>query len=275
MKRQPGPISLLLADVDGTLVTHEKVLTERAAQAVAALAKAGIHFAITSGRPPKGMAMLIGPLAITTPIAGFNGGLFVNPDLSPIEEKVLPADVARDVIAMIGKAGMDAWLYAGNDWMVHKRDAPHVAREQKTVRFEPKVVDDFGEAAGRAVKIVGVSDDPDQIGACAKAMRERFGAKVSAALSQPYYLDVTHPQANKGSVVDYLATRFAIPVSAIATIGDMPNDVDMFRRGGFSIAMGNASAEVQGKADMVTADCDHDGFAEAVEKLLVARGDSR
>ena len=267
--KQAGKISLLLADVDGTLVTHEKVLTERASKAVVALEAAGIRFAVTSGRPPKGMAMLIKPLAIKTPIAGFNGGLFVNADLSPIEEKILPADVARDVIAMIAEAGLDAWLYAGNDWMVHKRDAPHVAREQKTVQFEPKVVDDFGDAITRAVKIVGVSDDHDQIEACATKVRERFGSKVSAALSQPYYLDVTHPQANKGSVVDYLAEHFAIPASEIATIGDMPNDVDMFGRGGFSIAMGNASEEVQGKADMVTADCDHEGFAEAVEKLLV------
>ncbi len=274
MKRQLGKISLMLADVDGTLVTHEKVLTERAVKAVGAMEKAGIRFAVTSGRPPKGMAMLIKPLAISTPIAGFNGGLFVNPDLSPIEEKVLPADVARDVIAMIGEAGLDAWLYAGNDWMVHKRDAPHVAREQKTVQFEPKVVDDFGDAVERAVKIVGVSDDHDQIAACAKKVHERFGTKVSAALSQPYYLDVTHPQANKGSVVDYLASHFDIPAAEIATIGDMPNDVDMFGRSGFSIAMGNASEEVQGKADMVTGDCDHEGFAEAVEKLLSQQGGS-
>ena len=268
MKRQLGKISLMLADVDGTLVTHEKVLTERTVKAVVAMEKAGIRFAVTSGRPPKGMAMLIKPLAIKTPIAGFNGGLFVNPDLSSIEEKVLPADVARDVIAMISEAGLDAWLYAGNDWMVHKRDAPHVAREQKTVQFEPKVVEDFGDAVEHAVKIVGVSDDHDQIETCAKKVRERFGTTVSAALSQPYYLDVTHPQANKGNVVDYLAKRFDIPAAEIVTIGDMPNDVDMFAHGGFSIAMGNASEEVQGKADMVTGDCDHEGFAEAVEKLL-------
>ena len=275
MKRNPGKISLLLADVDGTLVTHEKVLTERAMQAVVAMERAGIRFAMTSGRPPKGMAMLIEPLAIATPIAGFNGGLFVNPDLSPIEEKTLPGDVAREVIKMIAEAGLDAWLYAGNDWMVHKRDAPHVAREQKTVKFEPTVMQDFGDAVERAVKIVGVSDDHDKIEACVRQAHERFGTKVSAALSQPYYLDVTHPQANKGSVVDYLAKHLGIPASEIATIGDMPNDVDMFSRGGFSIAMGNASDEVQGKADMVTADCDHEGFAEAVEKLIMAQEGAR
>ena len=83
-------IKLFLADVDGTLVTKEKVLTERAQQRVRDLRKAGIAFAITSGRPPKGMEMLLQPLAIDTPIAGFNGGQWVNPDLSIIEGHTLP-----------------------------------------------------------------------------------------------------------------------------------------------------------------------------------------
>src|SRR5256884_1731905 len=84
------PIKLLLADVDGTLLTHEKVLTRRARAAVAQLGAAGIQFAITSGRPPRGMQMLIQPLALTTPIAAFNGGMFVRPDLSVLEDRRLP-----------------------------------------------------------------------------------------------------------------------------------------------------------------------------------------
>ena len=63
----------MLADVDGTLV-EEKVLTKRAPNAVSALQNAGIRFAITSGRPPLGMAMLFDALKLDTPIAGFNGG---------------------------------------------------------------------------------------------------------------------------------------------------------------------------------------------------------
>ena len=272
MKRKAGKISLLVADVDGTLVTREKVLTDRAIAAVAAMNAAGVRFAITSGRPPKGMAMLIDPLRIVTPIAGFNGGLFVNPDLTSIEERLLPGDVARDVVAMVLDHKLDAWVYAGNEWLVHWRDAPHVAREQKTVRFEPTVAKDFGAKIDRAVKIVGVSDDHDRIESCARKVRERFGTKVSAALSQPYYLDVTHPKANKGFVIDYLAEMLAIPRSEIATIGDMLNDVDMFRKSGFAIAMGNAAHDVKDEADAVTADCDHEGFAEAVEKFIIDQG---
>ena len=84
-------IELLIADVDGTLVTHEKELTERARRAVRKLHDASIAFAVTSGRPPRGMSMLVEPLAITTPIAGFNGGMFVHPDMTPIEREVAAA----------------------------------------------------------------------------------------------------------------------------------------------------------------------------------------
>ena len=275
MSRDPKTISLLLADVDGTLVTHEKVLTEKSKAAIARMRDAGIKFAITSGRPPKGMEMVIAPLAIDTPVGGFNGGLFTKSDLTPIEERKIPADVARAVVETIAGDGLDVWLYAGNDWFVHEKDAPHVAREQKTVQFEPKVVADFGDRIESAVKIVGVTDDHDLIARCLEDVHEKFGSKVTAALSQPYYLDVTHPLANKGAVVDYLAKELGIPADEIATIGDSENDVSMFLKGGFAIAMGNADDEVKGKADAAVADCDSEGFAEAIETHILPRAKGR
>ena len=96
------------------------------------------------------------------------------------------------------------------------------------------------------------SDDHDAVARAATAAQERFGEHVSAARSQPYYVDVTHPQANKGSVVEYLARRYDIPSEQIATIGDMPNDVLMFARSGLPIAMGNSDREVQRAARRVT-----------------------
>lgn len=275
MSRDPRRISLLLADVDGTLVTHEKALTEKAKKAVADLKAAGVRFAITSGRPPKGMKMVIDPLAIDTPVAGFNGGLFTDAALKPVEERRVPADVARDVVTMIERAGLDVWLYAGNDWLIHDADAPHVAREQKTVQFAPMVVADYSDRYDEAVKIVGVSDDRDAIRSCAKAVHEAFGDRVTAALSQPYYLDVTHPQANKGGVVLALSKQLGIPADEIATIGDSENDTSMFRQGGFAVAMGNADDETKAQADAVVADCDSEGFAEAVETLILPRAKGR
>jgi len=262
-------ISLVLADVDGTLVTAEKVLTPRAAAAVQALQTAGIAFAITSGRPPRGMAMLIDPLALRTPIAGFNGGIFVKPDMTIMAERLLAADAARRALEVILHHGMDVWVYSGRDWFVRDPQAPHVAREQWTVQFAPTVVANFDGLLGGTVKIVGVSDDHDLVARCEKDVQDALGRQASAARSQPYYLDVTHPDANKGAVVATLSKLLSVPTDEIATIGDMPNDVMMFRDSGLSIAMGNASPAVQAQADRVTDSYDDEGFAKAMERFIL------
>jgi hydroxymethylpyrimidine pyrophosphatase-like HAD family hydrolase len=204
--RTPATVRLLVADVDGTLVTHEKVLTERARAAVAKMRSAGIQFAITSGRPPRGMEMLIAPLALTTPIAAFNGGMFVKPDLSVIEQRVLQADVIEPAMETMRKHGLDSWIYRGTEWFVRDRHGPHVDREEWTVKFPPTVVSNFEGLTNDVAKLVGVSDDLEAVHECETAVREQFAAKVhtrqtnpqretfvSAASSQPYYLDVTHP----------------------------------------------------------------------------------
>ena len=263
-------IRLVIADVDGTLVTQQKVLTERARQAVQQLHEAGIAFAVTSGRPPRGMSMLIEPLRITTPIAAFNGGMFVKPDLSIIDQHVLPTDVSRRAVAAIDRHGLDVWVYRGCDWYVRTRHGTHVDREEWTVGFAPTVVARFDDLCDDVAKIVGVSDDHDAVVRCEGDVRRDFGDDVSASRSQPYYLDITHPQANKGTVVRRLSQMLRISPEEIATIGDMPNDVLMFALSGLSIAMGNASPEVQRAARRVTSSNEAEGFAEAMERFVLA-----
>jgi len=262
-------VRLLLADVDGTLVTQDKVLTDRAIAAVGKLKQAGILFAITSGRPPRGMSMLIEPLGLTTPIAAFNGGLFARPDMSVIEQRVIPDSVTPPVVELLGAHGLDVWVYRGADWFVRNPQAPHVAREAWTVRFEPTPVASFAPVSDQVAKIVGVSDDYDAVQRAVDAVRDKFGDHVSAAKSQPYYGDITHPDANKGCVARYLSRTYEIPAEQIATIGDAPNDVLMFAHSGLSIAMGNATPEVQRAARRVTTSNEDEGFANAVERYVL------
>ena len=262
-------IRLLLADVDGTLVTQDKVVTDRAIAAVKKLNAAGILFAVTSGRPPRGMSMLVDPFKITTPIAAFNGGVFARPDMSVIQQLTIPDDVAASVIKLLGEHGMSVWVYRGADWYVLDRNGPHVEREAWTVKFDPTVVESYASVSSGLAKIVGVSDDYDAVQAAVDAARAQFGDHISAARSQPYYADVTHPEANKGGVVRYLSKAYGIPPEEIATIGDMPNDVLMFAPSGLSIAMGNASSEVQRAARRVTTSNEDEGFANAVDRFIL------
>jgi Cof subfamily protein (haloacid dehalogenase superfamily) len=264
-----APISLVLADVDGTLVTHDKVLTNRTRDAVRRLREQGVRFAVTSGRPPRGMKMINDALQLDTPIAGFNGGVFTQPDWTVISSRHLSREAAEKAIEIIRKHQLVAWLYTPEDWYIPDPTGPHVAREAWTVKFDAKVKTDFEPLLDQAVKIVGVSDDLEAVAACETECQQVLGSSVSAARSQPYYLDVTHPEATKGGVVDYLSRLYRISPGQIATLGDMPNDVLMFVKSGLSIAMGNASAEVQAEANFVTASCDEDGFAIAVDKYVL------
>ena len=266
---EPEPVRLVIADVDGALVTPDKVLTPRARAAVSALRDAGIAFSITSGRPPRGMAMLIGPLDLRHPIAAFNGGLLVQPDLSVIQEHLIPPDVVPRVIETLRQGALDVWVYTDADWRIRSRQAPHVDREEWTVKFPPIVVASFDDVLNRVVKIVGVSDDHEIMARSVEDVRKLYGQQVSAALSQPYYLDVTHPLANKGQVVTTLSALLTIPTTQIATIGDMPNDILMFADSGVSIAMGNAGPDVQRAARFVTKANTEEGFAIAMERFVL------
>jgi Cof subfamily protein (haloacid dehalogenase superfamily) len=264
-------IRLLLSDVDGTLVRSDKSLSERSIEAVEKLRAADIHFAITSGRPPRGMEMLTEPLSLATPLAAFNGGLLVEPDMRVLEEHTIPDDAVDRVLELLGSFDLSIWVYRGADWLVRDIDGPHVDRESHTVQFGPSVVENF-DGLAHVAKIVGVSDDYDTVATAAQATRAALGDHVAAWRSQPYYLDVTHPEANKGSVARFLAKRYDLATEEIATIGDMPNDVLMFAHSGLSIAMGNASDEVQKAARRVTTSNDDDGFAHAVEQFILRGG---
>jgi Cof subfamily protein (haloacid dehalogenase superfamily) len=269
--KAPQAIAAVLADVDGTLVTNAKELTSRAIDAVKKLHERGVLFAITSGRPPRGMRMLVGPLDLRGTISAFNGGIIVRPDMTVVESHPIPAEVAPSVVEVIRGQGLDAWVYRDADWYVTDPRAPHVDRESRTVEFQPTVVSSYDGLLDRAVKIVGITDDYDLAARCEAELQSRFGSHVSAARSQPYYVDVTHPNANKGVVVERLSQHYNIPLSQVATLGDQPNDVLMFVRSGLSVAMGNASEDVQRKATFVTASNEDEGFAKAVEEFILPR----
>jgi len=262
-------IRLVIADVDGTLVTQQKELTPRAIEAVKRLRGSGIAFSITSGRPPLGMRMFIDALSLTEPFAAFNGGVLVRPDWSVMSQSFVRADFAAKAIEGILRHGLDVWVYTDRDWLVREINAPHVAREQWTVKFAPKVVPDFDAHLDRVAKIVGVSDDYAAVARCEADVQRDCGNHLSAVRSQPYYLDVTHPDANKGHVVTALSEALSIPPAQIATIGDMPNDVLMFQKSGLSIAMGNASPEVQRQAQFLTTSNEEEGFANAMESFIL------
>lgn len=261
-------IALVVSDVDGTLVTKDKILTDDAKSAVRALREAGIGFTIVSSRPTVGMGFLIAPLALTLPIGSFNGSSIVDAQLKPIEQHLIAPGVAQRSIDVLDEFGVDIWLFSNDRWYTRNPEGEYVPNEMRAIKTDPTMIADFTPHLGEACKIVGASSDAALLARCEAAMKQTVGAEATAVRSQSYYLDVTPAGHDKGTFVENIAKRLGISTGAVATIGDMQNDLPMFAKSGMSFAMGNATDDVKKCATHVTDTNERDGFARAMETVL-------
>ena len=268
--RPAEPIRLVVADIDGTLVNHAKELTPRTRAAIAALAAKGIGFTVTTARPPVGLRGIFEMLGMKVTAAAVNGGAVVDGDLNIVEEKLLAPAMARRAVALMREQGLDPWLFTDTHWYLRHPEGDNVPLETRTIGQAPVVVDDFTpELYGHVLKVIGSCNDHPHLAACEAMLQRELAGGALATRSQPYYLDVTNPEAHKGAAVASLAKAFGVPVSGVLTIGDGTNDIPMLEAAGFSVAMGNGSDAVKAAAHAVTDDCENDGFAKAIERYVL------
>ncbi|WP_216851283.1 Cof-type HAD-IIB family hydrolase [Acidisphaera sp. L21] len=263
------PIKLVVSDVDGTMVNSEKLLTPATIDAAHRLRHAGVHLALVSSRPPRGMAFLTMDLGLTGPLGGFNGATILAPDGAVIEENVVPEAAVRASLDLLARRGVDAWLFADNQWFIKNLDGAYVPKERRTVRFDPVVVDDFEPYVARCGKVVGASKDFDGLAECEAELQGVLGHSAHAHRSQRYYLDVTNPHTDKGTAARSFASWYGIDISEVCAIGDQFNDVPMFRVAGYSVAMGNAPPAVSAHAKHHSSTNEEDGWAAAIDRYVL------
>ena len=262
-------IGLLISDVDGTLVTPDKQITPATEAALARLQAAGIRFTLVSSRPPRAMRHLLQQLGVDTFSAGYNGGAIVDARGQVVESHCLRAEDARAAIAALQQEPVETWVFSGDLWLVRDPHGAYVAHERHTLGYDCTPVDSFEPYIDGVHKIVAASSDAAALARLQAILNPRLAPHAQAALSQAYYLDVTHARANKGDAVAALARHIGVPLAQTAVIGDGANDIPMFQRAGFAIAMGQAAPEVQAQATQVTASNKEDGLATAIVKYLL------
>src|SRR5262249_19126170 len=197
-----------------------------------------------------------------------NGTAIVGPDMKPIEQHLIPASAVQRSLELLREAGVDIWLFTNDQWLTTNGDGEYVPHEKRAIRADPTVVSDFAPYLSRACKVVASSPDAALLKRCETAVRDALGTQANAVRSQSYYLDITPPGCDKGTFVRALAALLEISTDAIATIGDMENDLAMFAASTLSFAMGNATDDVKRHARRVTASNEEDGFAKAVDAIL-------
>jgi len=272
MSDSPAPekrVTLVISDVDGTLLDNNKELTSGAPDAVQRLRQAGIRFTIASARPPRMVRELVNQLKVREPLACFNGALFISPDETVLQEIQMSPRDAQQVADFIAQRGFDLWVWTDSDWFVSNSSGPHVARHESQMGRKATPLTTRDMAQFRVLKLVGVSDNYDAVAQAEADLAKHGSPTISGTRSSSYYLDITDAKANKGEVVLRISEMLQIPTEQIATIGDMTTDTFMFRKSGVSIAMGNAFDDVKAQAKFVTKSNEENGFAYAMGQFVL------
>ena len=266
-----GPIRLLLCDIDGTLVRHDKSLPEANIAAIKDLTARGIAVSLISARPAAGILPIAAQLGLSGPFGAFNGGTIFNAEGLEEQASEVPAALAAQLLALYADAAVTRWLFATDRWLTSDLANPHTPREVMSSGLQPELARDFTPFLHDADKIVAVCDDPAAMDALEAKARLVVGQIATLVRSQDYYLDCTALAANKGDGVTRLAALYGVPLSEVAVIGDQGNDVALFRRAGLAIAMGQASAAVQAEADFAAASNEDAGVADAIARYVLPR----
>jgi len=264
-------IRMLISDVDGTLLDPECELSRESIRAIARYRQAGLKFSLSSARPPFGMRWLIRELEIQSVCSGLNGAVLFRPGGRIVAECSLDHQTIEAMVEKMTGHGLDAWFYTRSQWFVPRIDGPHVQHNADSLRTEPQLYAHLRDIAAPILKVVGTGADLQSVEACESEFAQAFAGRVSVVRSQPHYLDLTHPSADKGTAAIVIATAEGMEMEEVAVVGDSPADVPMFRIAGLSVAMGQASEGVRRTADEVTGTSRENGVALLIDRLLNAK----
>lgn len=262
-------MTLVVCDVDGTLVDSDKQLTEANKAAIKRLQAAGIGFTIISARPRSGMMWIADALDLDAPMGAFNGGIVFDREGQVFSHETIDPEVARGLIELVADAPVDRWVFADDRWYASSGEGTHVDHEKRASNQQPIVTDDMDALLDHADKITFVSDDEAMLKDLHDRAAKAFGGAATVVQSQTYYLDVTALKANKGDGIAALARAMGSDLADTIAIGDQANDLAMFARAERAIAMGNATDTVKAKADDVTLTNDESGVAHAIDTMIL------
>lgn len=265
--------SLLAADLDGTLVNEEKIITPRTFESLMEAQRRGVRLALSTGRPVEGARHLVEQLRLKDYggyLISYNGALVHecatgNVVFSqPIDSTLLP------LLLMRAEDHRCAFVvYQPTHVLTTDASSPYVQYSGRNNHLPVRQAEDFlSEVQGALYKGLMVGE-PDLIPDLRHALTEELLGQMDFCLSETFFLECLAPGVSKMTGVQAVAERLGILPDNIVAFGDSDNDVSMIRYAGLGVAMGNAKDNARLAADIVTASNEEDGIANVVEQYVL------
>lgn len=264
---------LIALDMDGTLLTTDKKVSERNQAAIKAAEAKGVKIVLASGRPLIGLSKYLEELDLLKDedyVLSFNGGLVQNTNTEEIISKLpLKGSDLKYIYEISKKLNINIHAFSAKDGLITPKISKYTEHEAEINGIDINVKD-FNEIDDKEDIIKVMMIDPQEIlDPAIEKLPNGVYEKYSVFKSSPFFLEFTHKEVDKGLGLKKLGEYLGIKREEIIACGDAGNDLSMVKYAGLGVAMGNATPEVKEAADFITTSNDEDGIANVIEKFIL------
>lgn len=265
---------LIAADMDGTLLNDESLLTDRVKSAIVGAVGAGVLFVTATGRPMRASQSVNALFFEDMPFIIFNGvaavkgksyeTLFFDSLDTQYADLIYQTGVKRNIPVIM-------WTIDNDEeklWV--SRDCQETRDYRAISGAELNIMEDPGKCAGSGVAKMMWIDGPDKIKIYRDEMAAVFKGKVNCYASRPMFLEFVGIKSSKGAALQKIGEIYKIDKSEMIAIGDSDNDISMLEYAGLGVAMENASDEVKAVCKYtVPSNNNEDGAAKVIEEFIL------
>ncbi len=264
---------IIALDIDGTLTTSDKRITERTKQAILNIQKKGKKVILASGRHDYGIMPTAKELQLDKYggyIVAFNGGKILNAETGEIiSSAAFPHDYIKPVYECIKDSGITAMTYEGNLIINNGIINDYTDVEPKILKMDVKSVENFPEYINFNINKILLAGEPSVIDSYQEILLEKFKGFLDIFKSAPFFLEVMPLGINKGACLSNLLTKLGYSRNQLIACGDSYNDMTMIGYAGLGVCMKNGEKEVKKIADIIADTNDNDGVAKIIEEYML------
>ncbi|WP_188205299.1 sugar-phosphatase [Desemzia incerta] len=268
------PIKLIAIDIDGTLLTPEKIISERVKETLLKAKEAGIKIVLSTGRPLPGATDYLTALELTNKgdyAITYNGALVQDTHSGEVlANHTLDINDFHRIEEMSRKVGVHYHTTTQDAMYTSNKDiSAYTVREAMLVNMPLKfrTVEEMDESI--AISKMMMIDEPAVLDEGIKQLPKEFLDRYTVLRSEPFYLEILNPSASKGQALKSLIDILGLTPDEVMAIGDNENDLDMIQFAGMGVAMGNAVPIVKENATYITDTNANDGVATVIEKFAL------
>ncbi|WP_297952185.1 Cof-type HAD-IIB family hydrolase [uncultured Lactobacillus sp.] len=266
-------IKLIAIDIDGTLANSKKEITPAVKKAVLMAQEQGKQIVICTGRPLSGAQRYLNELGLNGQddqyVVSFNGAVVESTKGKVIFKQGLKYEEYIDLEAIARKLKLHFHSVSLDRIYTANRDLGHYTiYNSRVVKLE---VSYRTQEEMRQIPIIKCMyiDDPGYLDEKIKSpLFKKMEERIVFSKTEPFYYEATAAGVDKGTGLKRLCDYLKINRKNVMALGDQANDMPMLKYAGLGVAMGNAVEYTKVHADEITADCDHDGVAVAINKIL-------